>query len=332
MTVTLTDPIRGIPFPTTEDFVDEGPANYEAIATTVGALNDGQADFLQPGVVSATDWSFTAVMETPSTCALGSTGATGGAAWFTNPSTGLLRSVTTAATLKVLKPPFIPGASSYMTVGIEIAPNKWGEGASVSVVSGPERPSQAQAEGTSPSVTAGHVRVRDVTVKNNAGTYELLSQRDRRQSFDNIHKTGDLRLTARATVDFGWLACEGQAVSRVQYPALFAEIGTTWGVGNGSTTFNLPDYRERVPVGAGAGTALGSKGGEATHKLTVGELAKHSHTSTGYFHGIGTDGSIQNAGGGTYPFDSNMATAEEGGGEPHNNLQPYTVCNVWVKY
>src|SRR5690349_20866431 len=53
-----------------------------------------------------------------------------------------------------------------------------------------------------------------------------------------------------------WMICDGSAISRTTYPALFAICGTTFGAGDGSTTFNLPDLRSRVPVGSGQGTGL----------------------------------------------------------------------------
>lgn len=88
----------------------------------------------------------------------------------------------------------------------------------------------------------------------------------------------------------GWLMEFGQAVSRATFARLFAEIGTTHGIGDGSTTFNLPDSRGRVAVGVGAGsfTVLGDKIGEETHALTTAELAAHSHTQNAHSHGGST--------------------------------------------
>jgi microcystin-dependent protein len=85
-----------------------------------------------------------------------------------------------------------------------------------------------------------------------------------------------------ATAPAGWLLCDGSAVSRTTYAALFAEIGTTCGPGDGSTTFNLPDMRGRVPVGKNTGTflTLGQQGGEEAHALTSGEMPPHTHTGT----------------------------------------------------
>lgn len=61
---------------------------------------------------------------------------------------------------------------------------------------------------------------------------------------------------ASAKVPTGWKICDGSALSRTTYSGLYNVIGTTWGSGNGSTTFNLPDLRGRAPVGAGQGTGL----------------------------------------------------------------------------
>lgn len=99
---------------------------------------------------------------------------------------------------------------------------------------------------------------------------------------------------AGANAPTGWLMCDGSAVSRTTFAELFASIGTTYGTGDGSTTFNLPDLRGRVAAGkdnmggtpanrltaAGAGitgTALGATGGSQTHTLTTGQMPAHSH-------------------------------------------------------
>lgn len=103
------------------------------------------------------------------------------------------------------------------------------------------------------------------------------------------------------TAPTGWLMCYGQAISRTTYADLFTAIGTTHGVGDGSTTFNLPDCRGRVVAGqddmggasanrlTGAsggvdGDVLGAAGGAETHTLTTAELAVHSHGVTDPTH------------------------------------------------
>ena len=74
-----------------------------------------------------------------------------------------------------------------------------------------------------------------------------------------------------ATAPAGWLLCQGQAISRTTYAALFAVIGTAYGAGDGSTTFNLPDPREAALVGAG------------TNVLNAGSIAAHNAVSLGAF-------------------------------------------------
>jgi microcystin-dependent protein len=92
--------------------------------------------------------------------------------------------------------------------------------------------------------------------------------------------TGELKMIAAATTPTGWLTCDGSAVSRATYADLFAVIGTTFGVGDGSTTFNLPDMRDRFPVGASGTKAIASTGGAETVTLSSGNLPAHTHTVT----------------------------------------------------
>lgn len=159
---------------------------------------------------------------------------------------------------------------------------------------------------------------------------------------------GDLRLTAKGTLDAGWLTCEGQAVSRTTYAALFAAIGTAYGIGNGTSTFNVPDYRGRTPIGTGQGMGLTSRArgaavGEETHKLSATEsgVAEHSHnfaeggvekTWTQTFVNLqlgGTSLSMING-----PSNSTTAGVQGGAaaaGAAHNNMQPSLACNVWIR-
>ena len=97
---------------------------------------------------------------------------------------------------------------------------------------------------------------------------------------------GAIQAFAGSTAPVGWLACDGSAVSRTTYARLFAAVGTTWGPGNGSTTFNVPDLRGRAPIGAGTGTgltarALAGSGGAETVQLTSATMPAHTHTLSG---------------------------------------------------
>jgi len=79
--------------------------------------------------------------------------------------------------------------------------------------------------------------------------------------------------------DDNFMFANGQAINRTTYNVLFSRFGTTYGAGDGSSTFNLPNLEQKIPVGVGIGFALGSTGGEATHTLTESELPAHSHSN-----------------------------------------------------
>lgn len=150
---------------------------------------------------------------------------------------------------------------------------------------------------------------------------------------------------AGATAPTGWLLCFGQAVSRTTYAALFAAIGTAYGTGDGSTTFNVPDLRGRVPGGkddmggsaagrlttAGSGVngaSLGAAGGAETHTLTSAQIPAHTHPLT---NAAGAGGNYATGGAGYgYPTASNTS-ANTGGGSAHNNTQPTLVTNYIIK-
>lgn len=87
----------------------------------------------------------------------------------------------------------------------------------------------------------------------------------------NANPTGGIMMWGTGTAPTGWLLCAGAAVSRTTYAALFAVIGTTFGVGDGSTTFNVPNYTNRTPYG----TTVGATGGSAD-----AVVVSHTHTAT----------------------------------------------------
>ena len=98
--------------------------------------------------------------------------------------------------------------------------------------------------------------------------------------------SGEIRGFAGATLPPGWIQCDGSAISRSAYSTLFAVIGTVWGVGDGSTTFNVPNLLERVPLGAGGPYPLGQRGGTTSVTLAPSNLASHTHTvnDSGHTH------------------------------------------------
>jgi microcystin-dependent protein len=187
---------------------------------------------------------------------------------------------------------------------------------------------------------------------------------------------------AGSTDPVGYFICDGRAIARNVYTELFDVIGTTYGVGDGSTTFNIPNLKARVAVGLDAtstyATNLGDTGGSDTHTLTIAELPAHKHgsvdvtgstngngtttsngihthtiTDPGHNHslpqsltaltGVGpnddwTQGSGTNTGTSTTGITVDNAGAHThnmgstGGGQSHNNLQPYLVLNYIIKY
>lgn len=118
-----------------------------------------------------------------------------------------------------------------------------------------------------------------------------------------------------------WLFCYGQAVSRTTYAALFAVIGVTYGPGNGTTTFNVPDLRGRAVAGLDnmggvaasrlpAATAAGWSGGAATHQLVTGEIPSHTHTASTASNGTHTHtASTDSAGSHQHTLQQQVLTA-----------------------
>lgn len=161
----------------------------------------------------------------------------------------------------------------------------------------------------------------------------------------------------------GYLLCDGTAVSRTEYADLFSICGTSYGAGNGTSTFNLPDLKGRVLVGLdGAQTefdARGETGGAKTHTLQSSEMPAHTHSVSGsaspagsHSHGyvdFGSGGPVGAASGsgfsaatptganrttspdGTHTHSISVSAASTGGGSSHNNLQPYLVVNYIIR-
>jgi microcystin-dependent protein len=145
----------------------------------------------------------------------------------------------------------------------------------------------------------------------------------------------------------GWATCSGQLMPINQNVALFSLLGTTYG-GNGVTTFALPDLNSRTPIHSGAGFVLGEEAGAETVTLTQDTFASHSHAlnadaavATSNSPAGGLTAEASGAGRGGVRFAVNLYSAPgatttlapqqldqgPGGGQPHNNLQPYLAIN-----
>lgn len=155
---------------------------------------------------------------------------------------------------------------------------------------------------------------------------------DNADSLDIVMPIGSIITYAGNTSPNNWLICDGSAISRNTYNDLFSVIGTTFGSGDGSTTFNLPNLQGKVVVGKDGNDTdfdtLGKAGGEKEHTLTIDEMPAHSHTGVPkYYRASSVEyATEQNAQTGTQGTTSNT-----GGGQPHNILQPYIVLNYIIK-
>jgi microcystin-dependent protein len=127
---------------------------------------------------------------------------------------------------------------------------------------------------------------------------------------------GEVRMFARLSYPSGWLPCNGQSYNTTTYAALFAAIGYTYG-GSGSA-FNVPNMRDRMPMGASFMYPQGTAAGEAEHTLTVAEMPPHNHVlQKRSAYGSGTINALIDG-----DF-TDVVSGNTGGGQPHNNIPPF---------
>jgi microcystin-dependent protein len=175
--------------------------------------------------------------------------------------------------------------NALISGGVGVAPT-WGKIGLTSHVSG-TLPVGNGGTGTITAPTQGGViyatstSAYASTIAGTAGQV-LTSNGTSAPTWTNVATTpaGVIQQYAGTAAPTGYLLCQGQAVSRTTYAALYAVIGTTYGTGDGSTTFNVPDLRQRVPVGkhsSGTFNTLGGTGGAESHTITTAQLPAHNH-------------------------------------------------------
>jgi microcystin-dependent protein len=160
--------------------------------------------------------------------------------------------------------------------------------------------------------------------------------------------TGALTMYAGSSTNLptGWLICDGTAVSRTTYAALFAVIGTTYGTGNGSSTFNLPNLANRFPLGVGT-RSRGATGGLEDVTLTVAQIPAHDHGAAGaHTHTVSTaatatnfpQGATGNTAAARIPdgthntgSSGSHTHASVGGNDPHENMPPFLTIYYLIK-
>jgi microcystin-dependent protein len=183
----------------------------------------------------------------------------------------------------------------------------------------------------------------DGVVVNDGGTMKSVPASDFKEY---IMPTGAVLPYAGSSAPTGFLLCYGQAISRSTYADLFSAISTTYGTGDGSSTFNLPDLRGRVAAGqddmGGSsanrltdqtgglnGDTLGDTGGSETHTLTTAQMPAHTHTVAAQQQVSGD--STNRGGSGQLGAAATITSSSTGGDGAHNNVQPTIILNYIIR-
>lgn len=161
------------------------------------------------------------------------------------------------------------------------------------------------------------------------------------QNNDIDDSIGDIKYTARSGAFGNWMLCDGSALSRKDYAALFAAIGTTFGAGDGVNTFNIPNVPGKVVVARDPTQTefdtLGETGGAKNHTNTIAEMAPHNHGAhlAGRQSTCNTGSSLTIVDPGTPGswFDGQSVRIDNnGGGQAYSIMNPYIVFNCVIKY
>lgn len=308
-------------------------------ATEAAAGNDPRftlpgtnAESIRPGQPKNTDW----VVNNPVITNTG-TGAfkfkAGGKAWLKDSGSSALVYTEVAEQEWNLVPPALPKAGFYLTFGIDLSSSmlEWGKAPVVSVSpASVEQSTEALAKKTPAGVAANHNRILDVIILNTAGVISYVIGIDRRISSNAVFAPGViLGSMIPGFAPWGFLFCNFEAVSRARYSELFAEIGTTAGPGDGSSTFNVPEGQNRFLLGSGLQT-IGTTGGAENVTLTEAQMPSHKHKFEKEV--ISQPGLVAVEGGlGMIGGVALKETPSAGGGLSHTNMPPWFAGNWIIK-
>lgn len=223
----------------------------------------------------------------------------------------------------------------------------------ISIITGSEA-----ASPSAPAITAGKLPIAQILLATSTTTITNSLITDERThtvgSLSVVIPSGVMMAYGGTSAPTDWLLCYGQAISRTTYANLFSALGTAYGVGNGSTTFNVPDLRGRVPLGkddmggasadrvtASEADNLGESEGAEDHVLTEAELASHKHelkysTISANAQFSATSFFALHTGATDYMRDATNASTDNqmvdaGSDSAHNNMQPYQTTNWIIK-
>ena len=163
------------------------------------------------------------------------------------------------------------------------------------------------------------------------GDVEWVNQTGDTTDYDSV-PVGSIFGYPSLTPPTGYMICDGSELSRTEYASLFEVIGTSYGVGDGSTTFNIPNIKGRMIVGHNIGdrdfSSLGNTGGNKTHTQTIPEMARHTHVLD-KGSSVGGNGSGLAYSGTT--ASNNAGVKAAGGGKPMDIMNPYIVACYIIK-